>query len=1092
MLKGYNMFNSKLKPIAVLLALIFSDGAVAITDDFTQATNTSANNWSALGVACLTAGTASSGTSNIPGCNLSTPDAAGSGALRLTAAVNSQTGGIVSNNTMATNAGLQVIFNTYTYGGTGADGISFVLADGSQPKSGGGLGGSLSYSCSNANGSSAQPGAVGANGVVGGYLGLGMDEYGNFLNNGDNTATGWSSTGAAQTTSGSSRVPQRIGLRGSGNVNWTWLNANYPYYYPSTATNATQLTAVKNTCKTGTLWNYHTSTGSNLGVTSTTNNGSTGGVLMDYKAVPNGFLVLPSGSPINSSATTRAAAKPITYKLMITSSGLISLQYSYNGGVYQSVLTNQSITDPNAGFAALPSSFRFGFSASTGGANDIHEITCFTAQPIQSASSAGSNGVPVTGGTQIYLAGYNPNNWWGTLGAYSLVTSGNSLSVSSTANWDASCVLTGGACSAMGTPNPVITAESPSSRQLLTWDGSSGQPLQWSSLTSSQQGVLNSSDSQGQNRLNWLRGVRSQEQSATPAGTLRSRDGVLGDVVDSSPTWVGAPSMSYASPFNDALYPSHSSTAPENASTPSAAQTYSAYSSANATRSNVVYAGGNDGLLHGFRAGSYSASLTYNSANNDGKEVLGFMPSTVLANANVVGLTSPTYGHNYFVDATPGTGDLFYGNAWHTWLVGGLGEGGKEIYALNVTDPTQFSEANASTLVVGDWTDATLTHLGKTYGTPLIRRLHNGQWAIIFGNGYGSGDYSAGVYIGLVDSTTGAITFKWLQAKVGTASAPDGIAYVSSADLDGDRITDYLYAGDLLGNVWRFDLTSSDAANWGVSKFGNVAATPLFSSGSAQPISTSIAVASTYDGGGKRIIVMFGTGNKIPATATTGDSYAAGTQSVYGIWDSDMGAWNAIAPSSTYASLTPPQSIGRSVLTQQVATDNGVYRSVTNNAVCWQGSTACASDNNKYGWYMDLPDTNEQVIYNPVLVGGALVLNTTIPPVNVAGQCTSQVSTGWTMAFNVSSGGQFPQGFFPDSTGSYTTTNTSGLKANAVGTPLVVVVTTTTGGSTPYLISQTSSGNGSGADCSVATSGCTKANLQNSINVKRITWEELR
>src|ERR1019366_6191918 len=129
----------------------------------------------------------------------------------------------------------------------------------------------------------------------------------------------------------------------------------------------------------------------------------------------------------------------------------------------------------------------------------------------------------------------------------------------------------------------------------------------------------------GQNRLNWLRGDRSQEQAAIPAGLLRTRGGVLGDIVDSSPLWVGPPSLGYPSPFVDSLYTSTAPTPPENAS---GAQTYSTYTSNLQTRTNVVYSGSNDGLLHGFRTGSNNADGSYNSTNNDGYEVLGFMPSS--------------------------------------------------------------------------------------------------------------------------------------------------------------------------------------------------------------------------------------------------------------------------------------------------------------------------------------------------------------------------------------------------------------------------------------------------------------------------------
>lgn len=1169
------MLNTRLKLISALLALAFSGAAFAatITDNFTG--TSSAMTWTALNYACLTAG---SGSGSIPACS-SPNDPAGSGALRLTPASNNQTGAILSGFTFPSNQGLQVTFTTYTYGGDsggtaqdGADGIGFFLTDGTQaaPTTAGGLGGSLGYSCSNSN-------SV-YNGLASAYLGLGIDEYGNFLNAGDNTSTGILNTNSTlagvSTTNGTNSFsnnpnnspaggsgkyyqPNRIGLRGAGNVNWAWLNANYPTQFPTGSSSSTQATLVKNVCKTGTvqvplmfpsgtpissysnLNSYNPTYYPATGLTNSQKNnavslaGSTGQVynfsspssptpvttsvaVPNYAAIPNGYWVLPSNQLIaKESATTRTNAWPITYKLLLTPAGYLTFMYSYNGGTYQPVLTNQSISASNG---AVPASFRFGFSASTGGSNNVHEITCFQAQPIQSASSVGANTIQsgqVKIGTQIYLAYYNSNNWWGALVADPLVvnTSGV-LSASTAANWDANCVLTGGACTATNNTSTTTPAQSPSAsssngRQLLTWSGSAGIPLEWANITSAQQTILNSTDSLGAARLNWLRGDRTQEQLATPPGTLRARTGVLGDIIDSSPTWVGAPSLAYVSPFSDAIY--GGSGAPENAT---GAQQYSAYASTMATRTNVVYAGSNDGLLHGFRSGSYNADGSYNSTNNDGLEVVGFMPSSVLANANVVGLTNPTYGHSYFVNATPGTGDLFYGGAWHTWLVGGLGSGGAEIYALDITDPSQFSETNAASLVKGDWTSSTLTctnvtgcgaNLGNTFGTPLIRRLHNGQWAIIFGNGFGSSTLHAGIYIGLVNSTTGAVTFRWLDTGTGSSSSPDGIAYVASADLDGDHVTDYLYAGDLLGKVWRFDLTSSNPADWGVSKFGNTTPTPLYTaqdgSGNIQPITSKISVASTLAGGVNRVMVMFGTGQKIPATTSAPDTFATGTQTFYGIWDWNMSNWNngtttassVMIPASgtQYAALTAPQSFTRSSLLAQVldSTTTGSsgsqvlgYRSISaSNSVCWQGSTSCASGNNQYGWYFDLPGTNEQIIYNPVIVGGAVVVNTTIPPSMTAGQCNQGTQTGWTMAFNIASGGGFPQNFFPSASGSLAANNNgatiAGIQVNGVGSVSTVKV-----GNTTSIVTQTSSG-----QAFVGT-----VNPQNGTTGNRVTWEEIR
>jgi type IV pilus assembly protein PilY1 len=929
-------------------------------------------------------------------------------------------------------------------------------------------------------------------------------------------------------------------------------------------------------------------------------------VLLDYPAIPGGSLVLPSSTKI-SNGTTRANSKPVTYRLIITPSGLLSFMYSYNGGAYNSVLTNFPITTSNG---PLPSTLRFGFAGSTGGSTNVHEISCFVAEPVQSTSSIGANTVQsgqVRTGTQVYLASYNPNGWMGSLVSDAIVNTAGTLSVSSVSNWDANCVLTGGACPNTGVA--ITTAEAPTysttSRQLLTWNGSAGVPLEWANLTSAQQTVLSpDSTTMGQYRLNWLRGDRSQEQ--TLAGPLRTRGGVLGDIVDSSPLWVGPPSAGYVSPFKDSLYVSTGSET-----------SYATYSSSMATRMNVVYAGSNDGLLHGFRTGSNNTDGTYNSTNNDGYEVIGFMPSTVLADSNVVSLTSPTYGHNYFVDAPPGTGDLFYNGAWHTWLVGGIGPGGAEIFALDVTDPTgsvtatsAFKETNAANLVMGDWTSASLTtltcvhavtncgnNLFDTYGTPLIRRLHNGKWAIIFGNGLpvsiaglawsgnvltvttssnhgyavgstvtigggvtdsnsipvnGSrtitsvptpttftvaltsnpGTFSnvssgvtaltsnsnhAGVFIGLISSTTGTVSsFYWLDTGIGSDSSPDGIAYVSSADLDGDRVTDYLYAGDLLGNVWRFDLTSSNPADWGVSNFGHTSATPLFvakdSGGTAQPITTKIAVTGTTTGNKLRVILGFGTGLATPFTTASGVTYSSGQQTVYGIWDWDMTLWNngttttggVVIPgsSSKYAPLAEVRSTGPTVyqttlltrtnLLANTRTQTATTRTMAISNVSWCGSSTCSSPNNQYGWYFDLPDTvastscggttcYEQIIYSPVFSGGDLLINSTIPATATVAQCTPSLPTGWTVAFNMASGGGFVQNVFPDTTGSLTVTtgNNSivGLKLSGVGTPYVVSV-----GSKQYVVNPNSGG---GVNMK-------QINTQNGVTVKRISWTELR
>ena len=144
----------------------------------------------------------------------------------------------------------------------------------------------------------------------------------------------------------------------------------------------------------------------------------------------------------SSGGLTRGTATPILYKLKITSDGLLSLNYSFNGGAYQAVLTNQSIT----AYGALPTNLLFGFAGSTGGSSNIHEVLCFKATAADTSNSSATTNQTqssrVTSSTQAYFSYYDPNDWTGrlTANAVSSDSSGN-LTIASLATWDASCVL---------------------------------------------------------------------------------------------------------------------------------------------------------------------------------------------------------------------------------------------------------------------------------------------------------------------------------------------------------------------------------------------------------------------------------------------------------------------------------------------------------------------------------------------------------------------------------------------------------------------------------------------------------------------------
>jgi type IV pilus assembly protein PilY1 len=1136
----------------------FAHAQATASDDFTKANDT--NSWKTFGGACLTAG---DGTGSIPACvglpyyqnqiqvggskgylgqatapasgaaGVQTPDAAGSGALRLTNGFTSgtsgfmygylQAGAIISSGPAFNNsAGVNIIFKTVTYlgnsgNGDGADGIGFFLMDGSKsPYDVGAFGGSLGYSCSNTNNDSTTraDGTVrGYDGLAYGYLGLGMDEYGNFLNAADNTVTGPNQT------------PGRIGLRGAGSISWAQISSGtYSGYYPSgyfsgASNQANRAAAVQKVCSTGRLWDYSSSlTDPNQGPT-----------IADYGAISGGSVILSSILPgkqiAAESATIRTgtgsnAATPITYNLKITQNGLLSLSMAYGNGAYIPVITNQDITSTNG---TPPATFRFGFAGSTGGSNNVHEVLCFQAAPVNVAgTSVGVNqkeATKVATGTQAYLANYYPSDWTGRVTASDILydASTKTISISATSNWDAQCNLTGilagasNACPTTGVVGPVaaqaplaggsVSSAAPLNRSLITWSGSAGVGFEWSgssTITAAQKTTLTQGDATSTtNRLNYLRGDRTNEINTLGVGQFRARNGVLGDIIDSSPTWVGPPNSAYSAVWADKIQTGDTIT--ENSGT----QSYSAFITAKQTRLNVVYDGANDGFLHAFRTGSYDAGGNYvnnSTTPNDGQEILAYMPSLVLQNIHNSSNTTQdysnaAYSHNYFVNATPGTGDLFYNGTWHSWLAGGLGAGGAGFYILDITNPSNFSEANAGSIVIGDWTSSTIscatscgTHLGSTYGTPVIRRLHDGKWGVIFGNGFGSTACDAGIFIMTVNPSTGAIANTYyLGTGTGTCTNPNGIAYVTPVDIDTDHIVDYVYAGDLLGNVWRFDLTSTSESSW-----GTTSGSPLFSTASGQPITSKLLVAiQPQTTGSPRLMVEFGTGRKFPLTNTSPVSYATGTQYLYGIWDWNMSSWNSLS-STKLASLTGPQTVSASTLTTQTLTlqSSGILDG-SSNTICWAGSTVCGSGNTQFGFSIALPNTNEQVVYSPLLFQNAFLVNTTIPANNSPTSCQITQDGGDTIAISVASGGAIP-GFFKNTTD----TNASGTSTGGTGTPFMLQA-----GGQSYLLTQTNAAC-TGSSCPANpifncktnpnASYCTTSTSTATPTGKRLTWIERR
>lgn len=642
-----------------------------------------------------------------------------------------------------------------------------------------------------------------------------------------------------------------------------------------------------------------------------------------------------------------------------------------------------------------------------------------------SSASVATNSSSLMSGSNIYQAKFTSGEWYGELIAYPIST----LGAIGPATWNAGDKLA----------SPTAT-----NRKIITYKPTTadGVPFRWASLDPAQQTLIQGVDSASvaQTRLDYLRGDSSNEGTAST--NFRSRPtNKLGDIINSSPQYVGSPSGQYESPqFLLNSYVSDSS--------------YLSFRTANLTRTPIVYVGANDGMLHGFNAcspvgGTCTAAL-------QGTEVLAYVPSSVYSNLRSLSLQG--YTHKYFVDGSPTVADAYISGSWKTVLVGGLNAGGRGVFALDVTNPTNFTESNAASLVLWEFNDTHDTDLGYTYAKPLIAKMNNGKWAAIVGNGYNSASGKAILFILYieegVDGTWNASDFVKIDTKAGSVSVPNGLASANAIDLDGDGDIDTIYAGDMLGNMWKFDVSNSNDNNWKAA-FGTVAAPlPLFtacggvcSGTNYQPI-TSRPEVSFHPTNLNTTMVYFGTGKYFE----NGDTNTTATQTFYGIWDN-----NAVVS-------------GRSSLRSQTftnATISGVdYRIPTNNAIDWTTHK---------GWYEDLPDTGERHVGNPQLVNGIMFYNTFIPtsdPCDYGG-------TGYLMAVTSENGGLPGIPVF-DTDGSLTFTSADTLVGGKkIGGAL--------GGSTVI------SGTATGVAVSSLTDGRTDSTLINpaSIAGARISWREL-
>lgn len=758
-------------------------------------------------------------------------------------------------------------------------------------------------------------------------------------------------------------------------------------------------------------------------------------------------------------------------------------------------------------------------------------------------------------GNQVYTTGLNSFGCGGEITATSIDLSQYGRSKED--KWEAGCTLSGNfvpvlpydtpqAPRSMAPCNAVPDASVPvrpldwSQRFLVTVDPVSRavSPLFNETFTGSHYTSPGNPQYGSFEWLKYIAGNRQKEGQFITPGTFRPRRSVLGDIVNPNPTPVGPPNAYYDQMSSDLL---------ANTSLRTEATAYAQFKTRYAHRMNIVYIGSNDGFLHGFRAGSMDSNgnvIDTIAAPNDGQEMLAYSPSNALAT-----LYSPNpelsfadhqYEHQFYVDGTAGYGDAYVNGKWQTWLVGGLGSGGTAagtprtdsdsaaglLYAINITDPGKFNysalgssqldiqevnsgaagvpgASNALTIRCNTSSTPCSTHLGGVSGAPVIQRMHNGRWDAIVGNGQHSLSGHGGIFIlnDLSNLYAGDNIYLDAPATINPGQK-NGIVEVTPVDLDGDGVVDYIYAGDVLGNVWRFDVTSTNSSDWANTPPVKVFPAANFNAPNLQPITTKVQVTTVNTPSGRNVLVEFGTGRIYPLYASIGTmSFATGAHAIYGIWDWKMSSWNTKSATQYHALNALPTN--SSLLLRPLVTRASELRSsVSGIPVCWIDTaqvTGCSNHNN-YGWEIDLSATSngsyesagraryhEQVVSNPLLLNGIFLVNT----VNALNAQQGSAANGYTIYIANDGQGQLQ---FIGEGGTYYA-NSSALGRQGLGSPLVL----TYGNSDNYLFSRVNGGNGSPSTGMLIRPGNPSTDTLNfhpappaKKTVKRITWIQLR
>lgn len=566
---------------------------------------------------------------------------------------------------------------------------------------------------------------------------------------------------------------------------------------------------------------------------------------------------------------------------------------------------------------------------------------------VYSRSNVSANSTALSVGTYVYQASYTGGSWTGDLKAYPVVVDATTKeeTVGTTPVWAA---------------GPKVTYSA--SRKVLSEGGSFP--------TAAAKATLDAVDT---DLVAYLKGDSSKEMKNT-GGKFRNRESLLGDIVYSSPAFVEGNVPLTGTDTDD-----------------------------------TVYVGANDGMLHAFNA-------------DDGTERFAYVPGG-LNFSRLAELASPTYPHYFFVDGPvvvstrEQTRTTTYPNGRNI-LVGTLGRGGKGMYAIDVTDSSNpnplWDNTWSDTVGTGSAIDAngtsawdaeskkTMAHITTA---PFITRTNDGSMVAITGNGLHLKDANNNVTTGEVDQAalfvinleTGAIIKEIrLPDTDNSLSAPRGW----DQDRDGD--VDYVYAGDMRGNVWKFDLSSTKVSEWDSAYKSGQTPAPWFTAygpdgKTRQPISGGVTVAvnpQTY-----QRMVLFGTGRFL----TDADPSDRSVQTIYGLIDDN----NKSPIGTRSADLTQ-----RKIVTETVVKGaDGVDRIVRG----FEPANAPIADGDR-GWYMDLLKPNgtttiaegERVFGQPRNEAGVLLITSGIP----SGDPCDPTGSGFIYAIDAFTGAALPEQYW--------------------------------------------------------------------------------